>query len=149
MQSSALMTDADLHAIAVYLKDQPGQKDDNPAPLPAGDPAMKVGAAIFGDECSACHTPDGKGIPSLFPMLNGSPAIQSREATSIIGVILHGARSAGTEGEPTSPAMPAFDRFLTDDQVAAVATYIRNAWGNAAPAVTADQVKKMRGGPAG
>jgi mono/diheme cytochrome c family protein len=144
MQSSALMTDADLHAIAVYLKDQLGQNDDNAAPISAGDPAMKVGAAIFGDECSACHTPNGKGIPSLFPMLNGSPAIQSREATSIIGVILHGARSAGTEGEPTSPAMPAFDRFLTDDQVAAVATYIRNAWGNAAPAVTADQVKKMR-----
>jgi mono/diheme cytochrome c family protein len=149
MQSSALMTDADLHAIAVYLKDQLGQNDDNAAPISAGDPAMKVGAAIFGDECSACHTPNGRGIPSLFPMLNGSPAIQSREATSIIGVILHGARSAGTKEEPTSPAMPAFDRFLTDDQVAAVATYIRNAWGNAAPAVTADQVKKMRAAPAG
>jgi mono/diheme cytochrome c family protein len=145
-QSSTHMTDADLHAIAVYLKDQPGKNDGAATPVSAQDSAMRVGGAIFRDECSACHTPDGKGVPSLFPMLNGSPAVQSREATSIIGVILHGARSVGTDTEPTAPAMPAFGRFLTDDQIAAVATYIRNAWGNAAPAVTAEQVKHMRGG---
>jgi mono/diheme cytochrome c family protein len=55
-----------------------------------------------------------------------------------------GARSVGTDKAPTAPAMPSFDWLLSDDQVAAVVTYIRNAWGNAAPAVSASEVGKTR-----
>jgi mono/diheme cytochrome c family protein len=105
---------------------------------------MKTGAAIFGDECSACHTPNGGGIADLYPALNGGPAVQSTQATSVIHVILAGTRSVGTDSAPTAPGMPAFGALLDDDQVAAVATYVRNAWGNAAPAVSASDVRKMR-----
>ena len=57
---------------------------------------------------------------------------------------LDGTRAVATEGAPTGAAMPAFGWKLTDAQVAAVTTYIRNAWGNAAPAVTADDARAMR-----
>ena len=58
--------------------------------------------------------------------------------------MLRGARSVATDGAPTGPAMPAFGWLLTDDQVAAVTTFIRQAWGNAASPVTADEVGRAR-----
>jgi mono/diheme cytochrome c family protein len=138
--SSSKMTDADLRAVAVYLKDRPGVEDKAPKPLAATDPAMKGGAAIYADECSACHTPKGAGVPGMFPALAGSPAVQSEDPTSLMRVVLAGTRSVATDAAPTAPAMPAFGRALDDREAAAVLTYIRNSWGNAAPAVTAGQV---------
>lgn len=105
---------------------------------------MSIGAAIYADVCSACHTPKGTGIDGLFPALAGSPSVQSVEPTSLIRVVLRGTRSVATDGEPTGPAMPAFGWLMTDDQVAAVTTYIRHAWGNAAASVTADEVSRAR-----
>ena len=58
--------------------------------------------------------------------------------------MLRGARSVATDAEPTAPGMPSFGWQLDDAQVAAVLTYIRNAWGSAAPAVAPDTVKKQR-----
>lgn len=141
--SSAEMSDSDLHAIAVYLKDQPGT-EEQVTPLAATDARMEQGAAIYRDECSACHTPDGRGITGLFPALNGTPFVQSTNATSLIRVVLRGAQSAATAGAPTGPAMPEFSWLLNDAQVAAVLTYIRNAWGNAAPPVDAGTVAHER-----
>jgi mono/diheme cytochrome c family protein len=140
--SSSKMTDADLHAVAVYLKDQPGQAPTAPATPPAA--AMKTGAAIYADECSACHAPKGTGVPGLFPALAGSSAVQSDDPASLVHVVLRGTRSVATDAAPTAPAMPAFAWLLNDDQVAAVTTYVRNAWGNAAPAVAAGDVGRAR-----
>jgi mono/diheme cytochrome c family protein len=142
--SSSRMTDADLHAVAVFLKDRPDKSGTKPAPVAANDPAMKTGAAIYADECSACHTPKGEGVNGLIPALAGSPSVQSVEPTSLLHVILRGTRSVATDGAPTAPAMPPFQWLLTDGQAAAVATYVRNAWGNAAPAVTDSTVAKAR-----
>ncbi len=141
--SSSQWTDADLRAVATYLKDQPGQ-NEAATPVDANSAAMREGAAIYADECSACHAPRGEGIPNLFPALHGAPAIQSRAPTSLIRVVLEGAKSVATDGAPTGPAMPAFGWMLSDKQVASVVTYVRNAWGNAAPAVSADQVHSAR-----
>jgi mono/diheme cytochrome c family protein len=141
-QSSSKMTDADLRAVAVYLKDQPGQVQA--APTAASDGVMKMGAAIYADECSACHTPKGTGIPELFPSLAGAPSVQQADPASILRVVLRGTRSVATDGAPTAPGMPAFGWLLTDEQVAAVATYIRQAWGNSAPPVSASDVATAR-----
>jgi mono/diheme cytochrome c family protein len=142
-QSSSKMTDPDLRAVAVYLKDQPGGRPQE-KPAAAGEAAMRVGGAIYADECSACHAAKGTGSEGLFPALSGSPSVQSIEPTTLIRVVLRGARSVATDGAPTGAAMPAFGWLLTDDQVAAVTTYIRQAWGNAAPAVTAADVSRAR-----
>jgi mono/diheme cytochrome c family protein len=134
----------DLRAIAVYLKDQPGSNVQTPPPLAADEPRMRAGQAIYADECSACHTMDGTGIASLFPALKGSPSLQSLQPDSVLQVILNGTRAVATHDAPTGPAMPSYAWKLSDDQVAAVATYVRNAWGNAASPVTPSDVQRAR-----
>ncbi len=142
--SSSHMTDADLTAIATYLKDFPGQTSPPAAALSASDPKMVAGGAIYADECSACHGLDGKGVPYLFPSLAGSPNVRSTDPTSLVRILIEGARSVATAGEPTGPGMPSFAWKLSDDQAAAVLTYIRNAWGASAPSVDPAGVKQVR-----
>jgi mono/diheme cytochrome c family protein len=142
--SSSQMTDADLTAIATYLKDLPGQASSSTAAVSASDPTMVAGGAIYADECSACHGMDGKGVPLLFPSLAGSPNVRSTDPTRLIRVLMEGARSVATAGEPTGPGMPWFGWKLNDAELAAVLTYVRNSRGSSASAVTADQVRSVR-----
>ncbi len=142
--SSSTMTDADLRAVATWLKDQPSPKEASARPIDAADKTMKLGAAIYADECSACHAPNGTGIVGLFPALALAPSVQSTDPLSMIRVVLAGARSVATDSAPTAPAMPAFAWLLNDRQTAAVLTYIRNTWGNAAPEVATGDVAKRR-----
>jgi mono/diheme cytochrome c family protein len=143
VDSSSRWTEPDLQAIAEYLKGQPAPHE-TARPLAAGDPLMTAGAAIYWDACSACHKADGSGIPYLFPDIAHAPSVASREPTTLIRVVLQGAETAATDEEPTGPQMPAFGWQLTDAQVAAVVTYIRNSWSHAAPAVSAREVRAAR-----
>lgn len=142
--STSRMSDADLRAMAVYLKDQPAPQRAKPQPVAAGDPAMQAGAQVYADACSACHRAGGEGVAGLFPTLAGSPAVQQDQPRNLIHVLLSGAPSAATARAPTAPAMPAFAWKLSDRQAAAVLTYIRNSWGNAARPVTAGDVHDQR-----
>jgi mono/diheme cytochrome c family protein len=141
--SSSRMTSSDLQAIAAYLKDLPGHSQASVAVV-AVDPRMAAGKSIYDSLCSACHGQDGRGVPYLFPNLADGSSVNSRDATSIVHVLVHGAQSAATDQEPTAPAMPAFGWQLSDAQIAAVATYVRNTWGHSASAVSEGQVAKMR-----
>lgn len=153
--STSKMSDDDLKAIATYLKDRPGDKHQNVAqngaPNAAQDPppdpdqaAMQIGAQIYADECSGCHLENGKGTPGLFPSLADTPVVQQTDPTTLIHIVLRGGLSVGTKQAPTAAAMPAFAWVMDNDQTAALLTYIRNSWGNAAPAVSADEVGKER-----
>ncbi len=141
--ASSQMSDADLLAIATYLKEQPGQNPQE-TPVSARDPAMVAGAAIYEDLCSACHQQDGRGVPYLFPDIADSASVASEAPTSIIRVVLTGAKTVATNDEPTGPAMPAFGWQLSDAQIAAVTTYVRNNWGHAAAATSVSEVRKAR-----
>ena len=77
-------------------------------------------------------------------MLKASALVQSIDPASVLHVVLRGSRSAATDPAPTAAAMPSFGWTLNDDQVAAVSTYVRNAWGNRAPQVDAAAVGKTR-----
>jgi len=141
--ASSHMTDGDVHAIATYLKSVPGRQDA-PQPLRADNPDMVAGQAIYRDQCSACHGLDGKGIPRLFPAIADSSSVRSTDPATLIRIVLRGARSVATDAEPTSPGMPSYGWQLDDAQVAAVLTYVRNTWGSAAQAVSAQDVKRAR-----
>lgn len=143
--SSQHWTDADLKAVAVYLKDS-GLDSGGviPKPLAAEDQRMITGKAIYADRCSACHTPQGTGQPGLFPRLANSALINSDNATSLIRVVVAGSRPVDTQAAPTAPAMPSFDSSLSDANVADVLTFIRNSWGNAAVPVKESDVKELR-----
>ncbi len=149
-RSTSNLSDADLKAIATYLKDRPGDpanaaQNQQPALPPApNQTVMKAGQQVYADECAGCHKADGKGTPGLFPTLAGAPTVQQSDPTSLLHVVLRGALSVATPTAPTGAGMPAFSWLLTDDQTAAVVTYIRNSWGNNAPAVSAGDVGKTR-----
>ena len=143
--STSRMSDEDILAIATYLKDSgEGGASARPQPVAADNNAMRAGAAIYKDSCAACHKDSGEGEVNLFPRLAGSALVQSDDPTTLVRVVLHGTRAVSTSGAPTAPAMPAFDWRLGDAQVAAVLTYIRNNWGNAAGSVSASAVASQR-----
>jgi mono/diheme cytochrome c family protein len=143
MDSTSKFNDDDLNAVATYLKDQlVGKAEAEGSEPDAG--IVKMGGAIYADECSACHALDGSGVAGLFPSLKGSAAVQSIDPTSVLHVVLRGARSAATDPAPTAPAMPSFGWLLNDEEVAAVTTYVRNAWGNRAPPIDTATVSKTR-----
>lgn len=143
--STSKLTDDDITAIATYLKSVTPQNVAIPAALSATDSSMVAGAKIYGDECAACHTDSGMGQPGLIPALAKNPAITADDPATVIHVAMHGAQAGASAASPTGPSMPAFGSLLSDDQMANVLTYIRNSWGNAAPAVSADAVNKARG----
>jgi mono/diheme cytochrome c family protein len=70
--------------------------------------------------------------------------VRSSDPSTLIRLVLRGARSVATAAEPTSPGMPSFGWQLDDAQVAAVATYVRNAWQPTAPAVSTSDVRHAR-----
>jgi mono/diheme cytochrome c family protein len=147
--STSKMPDGDLKAIAVYLKERGEAAVPVPSVVPASDPRMQIGEAIFVDTCAACHVRNGTGIEHIFPRLADNAIVRQADPTTLVRIILTGVRGAGTDAFPTSPAMPSFGYRLSDDQIADVVTYIRNSWGNAASPVDADMVKTLRGHVAG
>jgi mono/diheme cytochrome c family protein len=141
--STSHMTDQDTRAIAAYLKSLPG-KASAETPLPANSGTMSAGNAIYRDQCSACHGIEGNGVAKLFPSVASSSMVRSNDPTTAIRMVLRGARSVGTRGEPTAAGMPSYGWQLDDGQVAAVLNYIRNSWGGAAPAIDAKDVGRVR-----
>src|ERR1700726_3498979 len=142
VNSTSQYHDDDLHAIATYLKSLPGQQAA--APARAEPSTMNAGEAIYRDQCSACHGLDGQGVAMLFPSLAQSSLAHASDPTSAIRLVLRGGRSVATDAEPTAPGMPPFGWQLDDAQVAAVLTYVRNAWQTAAAPVSAETVGRAR-----
>jgi mono/diheme cytochrome c family protein len=142
LNSTSQYSDSDLNAIAIYLKSLPGRQDATTAQ--AASPVMTAGQAIYRDQCSACHGIDGRGVAMLFPSLAQSSLVHASDPTTAIRLVLRGGRSVATTAEPTAPGMPSFGWQLNDDQVAAVLTYVRNAWQTAAAPVSAETVGRAR-----
>jgi mono/diheme cytochrome c family protein len=140
--STSQLSASDLNAIATYLKSLPASPTRASAE-PDGN-AMRAGAAVYFDSCTACHRLQGQGSPRLFPPLAGSAITQQADPTGLLHLILAGGRAAPTPTRPSTTSMPSFAWKLTDQQIADVATYIRNSWGNRAPPVESRTVAKLR-----
>ncbi len=113
---------------------------------PAAGPvdAVAEGKRIFGANCQACHQADGKGIAGAFPPVVGSEWVTGDEKV-LVRILLHGLNGPVTvAGATYNGAMPAWREALSDDDIAHVATYLRQWAPNAAPAVTAATVKAER-----
>jgi mono/diheme cytochrome c family protein len=141
--STSQMHKDDLAAIAVYLKDLPPETEQQTAPEPPVV-TMDAGRAGFREHCQDCHNYDGTGVPRRFPTLAGSPTVQASNPTTILRVILEGQELPAISARPDDKPMPRFEEKLTDGEIADVATYMRNAWGNRASAVSAKQVADLR-----
>ena len=143
VNSTSKMSDGDVRAIAVYLKDLPAGAPE-PHVVPPSDTQMKDGAKIYQHACIACHEADGGGAPRIYPPLSGNANLQSAIPANTLRIILEGAQTVTTPRAPNTGSMPAYAKELSDQEIADVATYIRNSWGNSASAVTAEQVSVAR-----
>jgi mono/diheme cytochrome c family protein len=143
VHSTSLMSDADVRAIAVYLKDLPAGKRE-PAVIPPSPELLADGEKIYKWACIACHEVDGSGAPRIYPPLPDNANLQSADPSSALRIILDGAQTVTTPRAPNTGSMPAYAEKLSDQAIADVTNYIRNAWGNAAPLVTPAQVAKAR-----
>ncbi len=145
VNSTQYMSDADLKAIAVYLKDLPAAgKDGQAGKAQVSEQVMKQGYGLYVDNCMACHMAKGEGLKNAFPPLKGSASIQAENAASLVQVVIAGDRMAATSSRPTGLSMPAFGGKLDDYEIAVLVNYIRNAWGNQASLIESDDVAKVR-----
>jgi len=106
------------------------------------------GAEIYNREghCITCHQPDGKGLPAAqFPPIAGSDWITGSEER-LIKLTLHGLQGPiEVNGKKYPGAVPMTPfKMLTDEEIAAVLTFVRNTFGNKAPVVKPDTVKRIR-----
>ncbi|WP_347556922.1 cytochrome c [Robbsia sp. KACC 23696] len=152
VDSMQYMSDADLNAMAKYLKTlQPlhpeatAYRYDDKATAAAlsGQPAT-AGATLYLDRCAACHRANGTGFGSAFPALAGNPVLQTKDATSAIHIVLSGGAQPATQGAPSALTMAPYAELLSDQQVADVVSYIQTAWGNQGGSATAADVAKIR-----
>ena len=136
LHSTQIMTPADRAAIASFLHTLPPAR---------GAQAVAVGSQAYIDNCSACHQEDGTGNAAGFPALADNPIVNTDDPTSLIHVVLAGDATVNTHAAPAKLIMPPFGASLTDSDIADLLTYVRSSWGNRATAVSAEQVKALRG----
>jgi mono/diheme cytochrome c family protein len=152
-KSTRYLSDPDLHAIAVYLKSLPPAA--RPIEKQVTPEQMKAGEIAFTIRCGQCHLPTGLGSPKtpdadptkISPPLVGNTIVQAENPASLINVILYGAHETAPDSE-SWPKMPGFELDfglgMNDDQIAAIANYVRNSWGNSADAVDPTDVARQR-----
>jgi mono/diheme cytochrome c family protein len=135
--STSRLSDDDRKAIAVYLKSLPAAPERTP---PTPPPAiMRSGQAGFVESCSSCHQANTKD----YPPLAHNAVVQFADPATMLRVMLQGSEPAATPGHSAGYSMPGF-AALSDAELADIATYIRNGWGNRGSTVSAKQVKDLR-----
>ncbi|MDP9992516.1 mono/diheme cytochrome c family protein [Variovorax boronicumulans] len=146
-RSTQHLSEADLTAMAGYLKDLPEvPKSDEPArsptPIRRDAGTMARGGKIYDQRCAYCHGDQGQGATGAYPPLAGNRAVNMSTPTNLIQVVSHGGFLPSTAGNPRPYGMPPFGQVLDAAEVAAVLTYIRGSWGNDSAPVT--QLDTMR-----
>src|SRR5690606_30948914 len=158
-QGTQHLTGADLRAIAVFLSALPA------GPV-AADVDRRIGARVVGDgaardarsapwfargerrygeHCAHCHGENGEGVPNAYPALAGNRAVTIEPPVNVVRIAAHGGFPPATAGNPRPFGMPPFTQALDDVDLAAVLSFVRNAWGNRASALTAPDVGRYRG----
>ncbi len=144
------LTNDDARAMAVYLKTLLQLKRVTPPgtdviPPPAA--VVDLGQTVYLAQCSACHRADGTGMPSAYPPLAGNASIQMDVSVNPLRMVLNGGYPPQTADNDRPYGMPPFAQILSDEEVAAVVTYIRVAWGNHGALVTPREANAMRLAP--
>jgi mono/diheme cytochrome c family protein len=145
------LSDGDIRAMSVYLKSlAQGNTPATPStriPTAESSLLLSFGKTVYDSKCATCHGADGLGQPPHYPLLAGNQSIQMASAVNPIRMVLNGGYPPGTVGNPTPYGMPPFAQLLSDNEVAAVVTYIRTSWGNRGAAVSAGQANELRAAP--
>lgn len=149
------LSDADLNAMAAYLKTLPVNASTMTPPVDeharqstqhtlTAATGLTLGQRLYLDNCAGCHTVTGNGAPRVFPATAGNSLINAKNPTGLITTILRGAVTPSTPLSPEHLPMPGFAYRLSDDEVAQLATFVRAGWGNRGDAVSAKEVADVR-----
>lgn len=104
---------------------------------------LRLGQQVYSTRCQSCHQASGLGVRAAYPPLVNTEWVEGDEGR-LIRVVLMGMRGeVEVNGVVYNNIMTSHD-FMNDNQVAAVLTYIRQAWGNTAGPITPDQVRAVR-----
>lgn len=102
------------------------------------------GKGVFAARCQACHQTTGMGLPGVFPPLVDSHWVND-EPEMMVQILLHGLTGEiEVNGTRYAGMMPGFGHQLSDAEIAAVSTYVRQSWGNAADAIDVAFVAEQR-----
>lgn len=102
------------------------------------------GKTRFENYCAACHQRGGLGIEGRVPPLDGSPWVAGPESR-LVRIVLHGLRGPiEIAGQTYNLEMPSFGQAFTDDDIAAMLTYVRTRYGTPSPPITAATVSQVR-----
>ena len=146
------VSDDDIRAVAVYLKSLPARAGEKSGPPTAAVAEEKnrlfpLGQKIYDAQCAICHSAKGQGKLPDFPPLANNQSIQMTSSVNPIRMVLNGGYAPGTMKNPKPYGMPPFAQSLSDEEVAAVVTYIRTAWGNHGAPVSGQDVNQLRSAP--
>lgn len=155
--STQYMTAADLGAMADYLATVPVREsvsrsggDARSSSRPAGNPvtranpqALQRGGKLYGEHCASCHGSSGEGVAGQYPALAGNRAVTLGMIHNLVQMIRHGGFAPTTTGNPRPFGMPPFAQTLNEQQIADVATYLRQSWGHAAEPVSSLDVLQV------
>ena len=121
-----------------------GAAADAPAPSNAAADAQPVGKALYARHCLSCHQADGRGVPNMQPPIKGGTWVKGDAKALAMFVMTGGFDSANRkEGAASENPMPPF-RQLSDEDLAAILTYIRQKYGDGASAVEPALVTEAR-----
>jgi mono/diheme cytochrome c family protein len=146
------MTDEDIRAMAIYLKGIAESSRSSAPPastLPTRESSLLIslGKTVYDQRCATCHGAQGEGKPPHWPPLAGNQSIQMESAVNAIRMVLNGGYPPATAANPRPYGMPPFAGQLSDNEVAAVVSYIRTSWGNRGTPVGAREANELRAAP--
>ena len=147
-RSTQYLNDADIAAMTEFLKSLP-QAPPHALTVAAIDKdAQAHGAALYKDHCAACHGAGGEGGAGpngiVYVPLAGNRKVLLETPANLIHIVVNGGFPPTTAGDPRPYGMPPFGPSLKDEEIAVLASYVRGAWGNAAPAVSTLDVLDAR-----
>ena len=128
--------------MARYLASIPVSEQPPVRPRPADAQMMVAGGKVYEQHCAACHGDRGQGVSEMYPALAGNRAVTLALHINVVQVIRQGGFMPTTAGNPQPFGMPPYGQLLNHDEMAAVATFIRQSWGNSsAPVSTLDVLR--------
>ena len=132
---------ADLQALARFLQALPAAPPRTPrAPAPTAPAVLAMGATIYEQQCAQCHGDAGQGAAGAYPALAGNRAVTMESVDNLVNIVRKGGFAPSTAGNPRPYGMPPYAHLLSDTEIAAVLTFIRQSWGHQASAVSELQV---------
>lgn len=147
--STAALDDADLAAMSHYLRSLPEATVARTAPVRADAQRRERGANLYRDHCAACHGAQGEGRRDdsgalAYPALAGSRMVTQASAANLLRIIERGGFAPATPGHPRPYGMPPFAGVLDAQELAALASHLRQSFGHQAGEVDAVEVVRLR-----